>query len=149
MTIVKKKDDPFKDLFELQEKMHRLLLDVFLHADEAEGAAGNWSPVMDVYETGDAIVVVAEVPGLTREDIDIKIDQGNLVLQGERKFGKDVKEENYHRIERHVGRFSRSIALPPSVNTDAVEAKLRNGILEVTLPKTNQTGDDATDVQIS
>ncbi|MBI2841492.1 MAG: Hsp20/alpha crystallin family protein [Acidobacteria bacterium] len=143
-----KSDDPLRDLFELQEKMHRLLVDAFLHAGDTDEVAGVWSPPMDVYETNDAIVLIAELPGLARDDVEIRIDQNSLVLQGERKFSKDVKEENYHRIERHFGAFSRTLALPPAVDTEAVKAELRNGVLEITLPKTNQLREGAIDVPI-
>lgn len=143
-----KSDDPLRDLFELQEKMHRLLVDAFLHAGDSAEVAGAWSPPMDVYETNDAIVLIAELPGLARDDVEIRIDQNSLVLQGERKFSKDVKEENYHRIERHFGAFSRTLPLPPAVDTEAVTAELRNGVLEITLPKTNRPGEGAIEVQI-
>ncbi|MEW6366009.1 MAG: Hsp20/alpha crystallin family protein [Acidobacteriota bacterium] len=129
------KYDPFKDLFDLQEKMHRLLLEAFVHAESREDSAGSWSPSMDIYETDDAVVVVAELPGLAREDIDIKIDHGTLVLQGERRFSRKEKEEKYMRIERHYGKFSRTIAIPSSVDTSDVAADLHNGVLEVRLPK--------------
>ncbi len=137
MTILK--HDPYKDLIDLQEKMHRLLLDAFRHSDEKDESAGAWSPPMDVYETQEAIIIVAELPGIASDDLDIRIGGGSIILQGERSFGKSLKEENYLRIERHYGKFSRSMAIPPTINVDEVQAVYRNGVLEIKLPKTENS----------
>ncbi len=131
------KRDPYRELIDIEERMHRLLLDAFLRVDEREGAGG-WAPPMDVYETNDAVVVIAEIPGLTTDDIDIRIDGGSLTLQGERHFGKNVREENYLRIERHYGKFSRTWTLPPSIDVDRVQADFKDGVLEVRLPKLDE-----------
>ncbi|MEJ2068311.1 MAG: Hsp20/alpha crystallin family protein, partial [Deltaproteobacteria bacterium] len=94
-----------------------------------------WSPVVDIYETDESVILKAELPGMTKEDISIEINENNLVLKGERCFQKDIKEENYHRIERSYGTFSRSFTLPDTVDRDNVTANFKDGILEITIPK--------------
>jgi len=143
------KHDPYKDLLDLQEKLHRLLLGAFRHSYEPEESAGGWSPPMDVYETREGIVVLAELPGLTRTDIDIRIDGGNLVLKGERSLGKNPREENYLRIERHYGAFARTIVLPASADVDHIEANLRDGVLEVRIPRTEEVKPSSLKVPIN
>jgi HSP20 family protein len=85
------------------------------------------------------VIVKAELPGLEKEQIGVEVKDGILTLHGERKLEKEVKEENYHRIERAYGTFHRSFSLPSSVEQDKIGAKFKNGILEVTLPKREQT----------
>lgn len=131
-----KRADPFKDLLELQERMHRILIEAFLNAGDGESTAGAWTPSIDVYETGDEVVVLAELPGLSRDDVEIRLEHGSLILQGERRMNKDVKEENYQRVERRFGKFSRSIAMPPEIDSDEIEAELRSGVLRISVPKT-------------
>lgn len=98
----------------------------------------NWLPAVDVAETPDALTLYAELPGLSREDVDITLENNVLTVRGERKFEKDVKEENFHRIERAYGAFSRSFTLPSNVKNDAVEATFKNGVLTVRIPKAEE-----------
>lgn len=129
--------DPMRDLSSIQEKMNQLFEDTFSRTrgrDEALGK-GMWTPAVDIFETEDAVVVKAEIPGVERDQIAVQIKDGILTLHGERKFEKEVKEENYHRIERAYGTFHRSFSLPSSVEQDKISAKFNEGVLEVTLPK--------------
>lgn len=129
--------DPMRDLSSIQEKMNQLFEDTFSRTrgrDEALGK-GMWTPAVDIFETEDAVVVKAEIPGVERDQIAVEIKDGILTLHGERKFEKEVKEENYHRIERAYGTFHRSFSLPSSVEQDKISAKFNEGVLEVTLPK--------------
>ena len=129
--------DPMRDLSSIQEKMNQLFEDTFSRTrgrDEALGK-GMWTPAVDILETEDAVVVKAEIPGVERDQIAVEIKDGILTLHGERKFEKEVKEENYHRIERAYGTFHRSFSLPSSVEQDKISAKFNEGVLEVTLPK--------------
>ena len=96
---------------------------------------GAWSPSVDVYQTEDKIVVKADVPGLEKKDFDIAVVNNHLTIKGERKHENEVKDEDYHRIERVYGTFERSFGLPATVDTEKIEAKYKDGVLEVTLPK--------------
>jgi HSP20 family protein len=94
-----------------------------------------WSPAVDVYEDEKQIVVKADLPDMDEKDIDIHVEDGYLTLKGERKYEKETKEENYHRMERSFGSFTRSFALPENVDQDKINASYKKGVLEVTLPK--------------
>jgi HSP20 family protein len=98
-------------------------------------AEQEWMPRFDVSETGNEIIVKAELPGMDVKDIDIALTDGLLTIKGERKLEKEDKEENYHRIERQFGSFSRSLNLGARVKADGIEAAYKDGILTVTLPK--------------
>ena len=129
--------DPFRDLVSIQDRMNKLFeqtLSRTSRSDEA-AAATTWTPPVDIYETPETIVIKAELPGVTREDVDIQIQDSTLVLRGERRFAKDVKEESYLRIERAYGPFHRSFTLPATVQQDKVRAVMRDGVLELELPK--------------
>jgi HSP20 family protein len=106
----------------------------------AEGVSGRaWSPAVDVKETQDALQFHVELPGLKKEDVEITIENNVLTIAGERKFEKETKDENYHRLERSYGAFSRSFTLPTGVRSEQVEAKFENGVLAVTLPKQEES----------
>jgi len=96
-------------------------------------------PSDDIFETDNEVVVKAEMPGMNANDIDVRLENNVLTLKGERHFEKDAKEENYHRIEREYGTFTRSFALPRTVNGDKVSAEYRDGILKIVLPKKEET----------
>lgn len=133
MTLVRW-TDPFREFAQLQNRINRAFSDFSGH-DEGLLTTGSWVPPVDIYETGQhELVLRAELPDMTREAIDITVDQGTLTLKGEKKFSSDVKEEQFHRIERHYGSFSRSFSLPPTVDTAKVAAEYKNGVLTVRLP---------------
>src|SRR5437762_12864414 len=94
-----------------------------------------WNPSVDIFENDNEVVFKAELPGMNAKDIDVKLETNILTLKGERRFEKETKEENYHRIEREYGTFSRSFALPTAVNGEKVAAEYKDGVLKVTLPK--------------
>jgi len=134
MAVVKW--DPFRDLVSIQDRMNRLFEQTLSRSRGEEGVtATTWTPAVDIYETADTIVMKAELPGVTREDIHIQIDGSTLTLKGERRFARDVQEESYLRIERAYGSFHRSFALPATVQQEKVRALLKDGVLELTLPK--------------
>lgn len=97
-----------------------------------------WVPPVDIRETEDAIFATAELPGLSKEDIDITLENNVLTLRGERKFEKATEKETHHRVERQYGAFSRSFALSSNVSTDQVEAEFENGLLTLRLPKVEE-----------
>ncbi|MGE5663601.1 MAG: Hsp20/alpha crystallin family protein [Deltaproteobacteria bacterium] len=131
--------DPLRELSAIHERMNQLFDETFPPArgNEAAAPAAMWSPAVDVYESGDDIVVKAEVPGVGRDDIGVEVKDGMLTLKGERKFEKEQKE-NYHRIERSYGTFVRSFGLPASVDPEKVRAALKDGVLEVRIGKKEQ-----------
>ena len=132
MAIVKV--DPFRELAAMQDRMARLFGDVYLR-DEDTGFRGTWTPAVDIFETeGHDLVLKAELPGMTREDIEVTVEHSTLVLKGTKKFEAEVKEENYRRIERTYGTFHRSFSLPNTVDAAKVSADFKNGVLTVKLP---------------
>ncbi len=132
MAIVKV--DPFRELVAMQDRIGRIFGDAYVR-DEDTGFRGSWTPAVDIYETDSHdLVVKAELPGLTREDIEVTVENSTLVLKGTRKFDAEIKEENYRRVERSYGTFHRSFTLPNTVDATRVSADFRNGILTVKLP---------------
>jgi HSP20 family protein len=128
--------DPFRDLVTLREKMNRLFEDTLPYrGEEKELIAGSWTPAVDIYEKENALVLTTELPGLDEKDIEIKIEDNSLTLKGERKFEKETKEDDYHRLERSYGSFSRSFTLPRYIDEDKINAEYENGILKITMPK--------------
>jgi HSP20 family protein len=105
---------------------------------EEEITQGAWVPPVDIYETSDSIVLEAELPGLTKDNIVVEVKNNTLTLKGEKKFEREVTEENYHRVERSYGGFQRAFTLPSTVQQDRVKAKFRDGILEITIPKAEE-----------
>jgi HSP20 family protein len=99
---------------------------------------GRWSPAVDVLEDKDKLTVKAELPGFKREDLEVSLHEGDLIISGERRFEEEKKEGEYHRCERYYGKFHRSIPLPSTVDAGKIEAMYRDGILTVTLPKTEK-----------
>ena len=139
MTLIRW-TDPFRDVAVLQDRMNRLFGDFLENANPQEEGLGTgiWMPNVDIHETKDAICVRAELPGVGKDAVNVEVKEGVLTLRGERKFEKDVQEENYHRIERSYGTFYRSFSLPSSVNEEKVSARMKDGVLEVNLPKKEQ-----------
>ena len=134
MSIVRY--DPFRDLRTLQEEVNRLFTGNVARAFDDEGIArGSWSPNVDIYENKDQIVLEAELPGMKQEDFDLSIENNVITLRGERRFEKSDDSDNYHRVERSYGAFTRSFTLPHTVSGDEVQAEYNNGVLRVTLPK--------------
>lgn len=128
--------DPFRDLITVREKMNHLFEEaVISRGEEKDLVSSSWTPTVDIFETENELVLSAEVPGINEKDIEIKIEDNTLTLRGERKFEKETKEENYHRIERAYGSFFRSFSLPLYINQDNIKAEHLNGILKIIMPK--------------
>lgn len=126
--------DPFRELAALQERMNRLFGDLYLQDEQAIDRRPDWVPPVDIYEADQALVIKAELPEMAREDIEVTVENHTLSLRGERKLPTDVKEEQFRRIERNYGTFSRSFTLPDKVDASKVTAEYRNGVLTVRLP---------------
>lgn len=135
MTLVRW--EPFRDLSLLQGRFNRLFNDSLFH-DAGEDGVQAWSPAVDIFEQGDDLILRAEVTGVKADDLDVKVDGNVLTLRGQRKREESIAEENYHRVERHYGAFTRSFTLPSSVDGSAIKARYQDGILEVVLPKAEE-----------
>ena len=124
---------PFRDMMRLRSDMNRIF-DEMVNERDVEG--GVWLPLLDLSETEDNITVKVDVPGVEKDDITLSINNNVLIIKGEKKLEKESGGENFHRIERIYGNFYRSIELPVLVQSDKVSASFKNGVLEITLPKT-------------
>jgi HSP20 family protein len=132
--------DPVRDLDSLQSDMNRLFDRFFDTGRSANGAAvRRWVPAMDLVESEDHLVLRADLPGMREDDVEIEIKDGVLTVSGERKAEHEEKGEGFHRVERAFGRFSRSLSLPDGIDAGKVAAKFENGVLEVTVPKPEET----------
>ncbi len=125
--------DPAREFTSLQNQMNRLFSGLSPAGDDL--MATGFVPAVDIYEDEHAITLKAEVPGIEEKDIDVRLENQTLTLRGERKFEKEEKEENFHRIERRYGSFTRSFTLPNTVDVENVKAEYANGVLSVRLPK--------------
>ncbi len=134
MTMVR--FDPFRELSTMQDRINRIFGDAYTRRqDDDLNQRGEWFPPVDIYENAQQeIVMKAELPGLAREDIDLRVENSTLTLRGERKRDSELKQEQFHRVERSYGAFSRSFALPTRIDTDKVRAEFRDGVLTVSLP---------------
>ena len=131
--------DPFRDLNLIQDRMNRLFDDSGrTWRNDEPAATTSWSPSVDIFETEGEIVVKAELPGMERKDIALHLENNVLTLRGERKFEKETKNENYHRIERSYGNFSRSFSIPATVDEEKIRADYKDGVLQIVLPKKDQ-----------
>jgi HSP20 family protein len=128
--------EPIRELANLQDRMNRLFNDSLSPITSQESlAAGSFVPPVDVYEDEQGIRLKMEVPGIEEKDIDIRLENSMLTVRGERKLESETKEENYHRIERRYGSFTRSFSLPNTVNPEEVKASYSRGILTIALGK--------------
>jgi HSP20 family protein len=147
MALVKY--NPLRELRTMQDQMNRLLNLSWNHDLPSEDIKeGLWQPAVDIYETADSIVIKAELPDVDQKDIEVRIEDGTLILKGERKHEDEVKKENYHRIERYFGSFQRSFSLPTTVDQDRVAASCEKGVLTITLPKREETKPKQINIQV-
>lgn len=136
MSIIKY--DPFRELRSLQDEMNRLFMSNYSRGgggNESDLMRGAWSPQVDIFENKDQIVLEAELPGMKPEEVEISIENNVLTLSGERRFEKKDEGDNFHRVERSYGSFTRSFTLPPTISSESAEAEFENGILRLTLAK--------------
>ena len=126
---------PFREVSRLRREMDRLWDDYFGPGRRALQPMAEWAPAVDVSETGDRIVIKAEVPGIEVKDIDISLSGDVLTIKGEKKSEREETKENYHLVERSCGSFFRSLKLPAAVEVDKIEAIYEKGVLTVTCPK--------------
>jgi HSP20 family protein len=127
--------DPFRNISTLQEQVNRLFENSVQNGRSDNSALTTWAPAVDIYETENELVLKADIPDMNENDLDIRVENSMLTIRGERKFEQKVKEDNYLRIERTYGSFTRSFGLPNTVNTETIKAAYKNGVLTVELPK--------------
>ena len=128
--------EPFRDFASLQDRINRVFRDSYSGAAQDEAlTTSSFAPAVDVYEDEHQIALKIEVPGIDEKDIDIRVENNTLTVHGERKIEKEEKEENYRRVERQYGSFTRSFTLPQTVDTENVSANYDKGVLKITLPK--------------
>jgi HSP20 family protein len=130
--------EPFRGFSALQDQVNRLFNQSFQSQGE-ESALTTWAPPVDIYETPNELVVKADLPDVNEKEIDVRVENNLLTIRGERKFEKSVPEENYLRVERTYGSFSRSFSLPSTVNPEAIRAEYKSGVLTVNLPKREES----------
>jgi len=141
--------DLASELSHIQREMNRMLDTFFRGGVLDDGSFGTfWTPPVDITERDDAYVVEAELPGLTKDDVKITMENNILTIQGEKKLEKEEKKGSFHRSERAYGSFTRSFTLPSTVKSDQVEAEYKNGILRITLPKVEEAKPKAIEVKV-
>jgi HSP20 family protein len=135
--------EPARELQTIQQEMNRLFGTLFDPREGGNGGDGGtmrrWIPAMDLTEEGDHFVLRADLPGLRDEDVNIEVEDNVLTISGERRSEHEDRKEGYYRVERAVGRFSRSLTLPEGVDPDSIEAQFENGVLTVRIPKPEET----------
>jgi HSP20 family protein len=128
--------EPFREFATLQDRMNRLFRESYNDAGQDESlTTSRFAPAVDVYEDEHQVTLKIEVPGIDEKDIDVRVENNTLTVQGERKIEKEEKEENYRRVERQYGSFTRTFTLPQTVDSEKVSANYDKGVLKITLPK--------------
>ena len=129
--------EPLRNAVSAQERMNWIFDEAFRGKGRAaeDATATDWAPAVDIFERDGHIVLKAELPGIEPDAVDIQVENNVLSLRGERKFESELKREDFHRVERTYGTFSRSFTLPNVVDTDKIQAQYKDGVLEVSLPQ--------------
>ena len=134
----------------LQDQVNRLFEDNLFTRDRSGHAdLATWAPPVDIYETENELVLRADVPGLQDKDIDVRVENNTLTIRGERKFEKDVNEENFLRVERSYGSFTRSFSLPNTVSHENIRAEYRNGVLTLHMAKREESKPKQINISVS
>ena len=130
--------EPYRDQLSLQESrslLNRIFEQSLRSNQPGEEPLSHWAPAVDIYETEKEIVLQADLPGVSAKDVDVRVENNILTLHGERRLEKEVREDNYHRVERAYGTFTRTFTLPNTVNAEKVAAGYENGVLRIAMPK--------------
>ncbi|MBA3019084.1 MAG: Hsp20/alpha crystallin family protein [Proteobacteria bacterium] len=138
MTIVRW--DPLRNVATLQDRINRIFNEAFADSKdfEDEVSMSAWRPVVDIFDTNNAIVIKAELPGIKKDDVSVDVKDNVLTIKGERSLSKEIKEENYYRKERSFGKFQRSFTLPEAIEPAGIKANFKNGVLEIEVPKAEE-----------
>jgi HSP20 family protein len=144
--------DPFRELAHMQDRINRIFGDVYRGEGDHDAVLnrGDWLPPVDIFENDNhEIVLTAEIPGVRKEDLDIRVENNTLTIRGERKREQETTKENYHRVERLYGTFTRSFSLPSTVDNEKVNAEFKDGVLKVTLPAREEAKPRQIQVQVN
>jgi HSP20 family protein len=142
--------DPFREMAALQDRVNRIFADAYRRDNDDLMTRGAWVPPVDIYDSGKhELVIKAELPDVNREDITLRVENHTLTISGQKKMDSEVKEEQYHRVERAYGNFTRSFTLPQTVDTNAIGAEYRNGVLIVRLPLREEAKPKQIQVKVS
>lgn len=144
--------DPFAMFSEMEDMMDRMFGRRWPFSRPLRRfteSGGGWSPHVDMYEEGNDIVVKAELPGIAKDDVDLSIVSGDLVIRGERKSGNEIREDQYYRMERSFGTFYRRLPLPEGVDAEKISASFTDGVLDVRIPKPGASDQSAKKIQVS
>lgn len=142
--------DPFKDLEEFEQRLASAFgRGVAKPNGEEAIATADWAPLVDITEDEKEFVIKAELPGLKKEEVKVTVEEGVMMISGERKVEKEEKTKKYHRIERSYGKFERSFTLPDKADASKVAAEFKDGVLQVHLPKTEKPANKAVEVKIA
>ena len=135
MTVISR-FEPFREFATLQDRMNRLFRSSLNEEGRDESlTTSSFAPAVDVYEDEHQVTLKIDVPGIDEKDIDVQVENHTLTVHGERKIEKEEKEENYRRVERHYGTFTRTFTLPQTVDAESVSATYDKGVLNIALPK--------------
>ena len=137
MTLVKW--EPFRDLMAMQDRMTRLIDETLSRIWKEEVTRGVWSPPVDILERGNEVVLKIDLPEVSQNEIDIRVEESTLIIQGERRFIKDTPDENYIQIERPYGTFRRTFSIPRTIDHEGIKASCKDGVLRVILPRKPET----------
>ena len=134
----------------LREGMNRMIDELFRSTVQGENGLTStaWTPAVDIYETGNEVVVKADLPEVDEKKIDIHVENNVMVLKGERELSKETSEENYLRVERRYGSFTRSFTLPSNIDSGRITAKYSDGVLRVVLPKREESKPRQIDIEV-
>jgi len=140
--------DPMSELTSVQQRMNKLFESAMGVADfDAQDEPANWSPACDVIETADAIEICLEIPGVNQDEIEVQVEGDELIVSGQRQLERDAQSEQFHRVERPCGSFSRRFRLPSTVDRKSIDASFREGVLRVKLA--NREGPGPESIQIA
>lgn len=144
--------EPFRELLSAQDRFNQLFNQTFGQASpETQEDLSNriWAPAVDIYETEQNLVLKVDLPGVDPHNVEVRVENQTLFIRGERRLEKDVKEGNYHRVERTYGTFARSFSLPNTVNAEGVSAEYKDGVLTLTLAKREEAKPKTIKIQVT
>jgi len=131
--------EPFRDLMAMQDRMTRLIDETLSRVWKEQVVRGVWSPPVDIFERGNEIVLKVDLPEVSQNEVEIRVEENMLIIQGERRFIKDTPDENYIQIERPYGTFHRTFNIPRTIDQEGIKASFKDGVLRVVLPRKQET----------
>ncbi len=127
--------DPFRELLTLQERLDKMYREMEMSRKEEDFVSSEWTPPVDIFESGDSFIIKLDVPEVDKDSIDIRIQENELTIKGERKLEPGTDAEKYHRMERGYGTFARSFTLTKTIDASKIKAAIKDGVLRIQLPK--------------